>query len=210
MDDLLATVHFMLGRRGGGFQLHALGGPVAASGGMLPAGQSAPCADGEAFQAGTTAFRFTLPPAPAAVLPRRFKRGAVVTGVTCAAVILAVAAMGAAGSLSAPEAHAAAPASVPGPARPAKTSTPVEVAGLLGEHLAAEGLGNIALTALPDGSVEAAGEIMAQQAGAWREAKRWFDVGLAGQAVLVDHVAKSAAAPPLVIQAVWPGANPYV
>ena len=132
----------------------------------------------------------------------------VAVGVTCTTIALVAVAMGAAASLSPPKAQAAAPVPVPAPAPQART--PVELAGLMGDHLVAEGLGNVALTALPDGSVEAAGEIMAQQAGAWRQARRWFDAGFGGQAVLVDHVAVSAAAPPLAVQAVWPGANPYV
>ncbi len=51
---------------------------------------------------------------------------------------------------------------------------------------------------------------MLTQLPAWREAQRWFDARFGGSAVLVDLVAASAAAPPLAIQAVWSGPDPYI
>ncbi len=50
---------------------------------------------------------------------------------------------------------------------------------------------------------------MPQQMDQWREAQRWFDSGSGGQTVLVSRVTATAA-PPLAIQAVWPGPHPYV
>ncbi len=213
-DDLLASVHFMLDRHGDGFRLSALGGPVATRVGVLRAGQAASCADNESFQAGGTAFRFTAPAAPAAVRQRGAGRAGVAAGFaagfTCALVLLAAVNVGAAAGPASPDMRVAAPAQTPAPIPAPRTATAVEVVRLMGDHLAAEGLGNVVLTAMADGSVEAAGEIMAQQLDEWRHAQRWFDAGFAGRTVLVDHVAMSPAAPPLAIQAAWPGPHPYV
>jgi Inner membrane component of T3SS, periplasmic domain len=80
----------------------------------------------------------------------------------------------------------------------------------LREHLASAELGSLVLTAEPDGSIEARGQIWKSQEAAWHEVGRWFDAIEGGQAVLVDAVNVVPEAPPLTIQAVWPGRNPYV
>jgi hypothetical protein len=80
----------------------------------------------------------------------------------------------------------------------------------LRRHLAAVDLGSLVLTAQPDGSIEARGQISKAQETAWREVGHWFDSMAGGQAVLVDAVTISAEVQPLAIQAVWLGQNPYV
>jgi hypothetical protein len=80
----------------------------------------------------------------------------------------------------------------------------------LRQHLAAAELESLVLTAHPDGSIEARGQIAKNQEAKWREVGRWFDTIAGGQVVLVDAVSVAAEAQPLTIQAVWPGRDPYV
>jgi type III secretion system (T3SS) inner membrane Yop/CscD-like protein len=80
----------------------------------------------------------------------------------------------------------------------------------LRQHLAADDLGSLAVTARPDGSIEARGQISKAQEAAWSEVGHWFDSLAGGQAVLVDAVTVAAEVQPLAVQAVWPGPNPYV
>lgn len=107
--------------------------------------------------------------------------------------------------LPAPGQAAAAPAHLA-----ALVGAPIGAFHATAAHLAGVGLGGIALVALANGSVEARGEIMSQQADTWHSVQRWFDADFGSRVMLIDQVSVAAAVPPLAIQAVWPGAHSYV
>ncbi len=80
----------------------------------------------------------------------------------------------------------------------------------LRQHLTAVDLGSLAVTAQPDGSIVAQGQISKVQRATWQEAQRWFDNLARGQVTLVNAVGVAAEAKPLSIEAVWPGSIPYL
>ena len=89
-------------------------------------------------------------------------------------------------------------------------NTPAQLATLLRQRLVASGLDAVALVTQPDGSLEAKGQVSPQREVAWRDVSRWFDGVAGGRLVLVDQVRFAVEAPPLALQAVWPGRHPYV
>ncbi len=203
-DDLLAPSHFTLRRADAAIRLLATGGPVLLGGTTVGPGESAPCRDGMTFQAGDTAFQLTGL-SPAAATRRRASRPAVFAAAAAFSVIVLVSL-----ALNAGARQAAAPPLASATAAAARPTVATDALHALQERLAAANLGAVALAALADGSVEARGEIMPQQMAAWHEQQHWFDGAFGGRAVLVSQVTASAAAPPLAIQAVWPGQHPYV
>ncbi len=203
-DALMAPSHFTLRRADAAIRLLATGGPVSLGGTTVGLGESAPCRDGMTFQAGDTAFQLTGV-SPAAAARRRASRPAVFATAAALAVIVLVFL-----ALSAGARQGAAPPLASATAAAARPAVAADALHALQERLAAANLGVVALTALADGSVEARGEIMPQQMPAWHEQQHWFDGAFGGRAVLVNQVTASAAAPPLAIQAVWPGPHPYV
>jgi hypothetical protein len=87
----------------------------------------------------------------------------------------------------------------------------VAAIGSLRRHLVEVELSSLVVTAQPDGSIKARGQITKEQESTWHEVQHWFDTATAGQVMLVNTVSVGAVAPaPLAIQAVWPGRNPYV
>ena len=221
-DPVLAGTHLTLEREAGerepgGIRLRALGGPVSlADGTELAPGEATLCRGSTRFRAGGTSFRLDNPrtaqPRPARRLPaRRLTGRAALVGLGLGAACTLAAAVGIT-LAAAPTAEAVLP-----PARAEAKAAPVRpaspVAGVLEAvraRLASAGFETVSLAALPDGSVAARGQIAPPQEAAWRDVERWFDGAYGGRAVLVDQVRVAAEAPPLAVQAVWPGRNPYV
>ncbi len=222
VDDLLAPFHFRLDRAGADMRLHAMEGPVLLGGRIVAAEQSAPCRGEATLQAGNTIFQlpgFHLAGLHAVEAAPGGKSGAAVltglaafaAGVACTAIALIPLGLHAAVRWDS-GVHPPAVAAVVEPVRPA-AAPPVAATGALEalrQRIASAGLGSVALTATADNSVEARGDIMPQQVAAWHETQRWFDGTFGSRAVLVNQVVAAADAPPLAIQAVWPGPHPYV
>lgn len=92
-----------------------------------------------------------------------------------------------------------------------KPSEPINaVLNRLRRRLAESDLESITLTAEPDGSIKAHGQVRPQETAAWHEMGRWLDNATGGRTVLVDDVQATAEPQPLSVQAVWPGKDPYV
>ena len=213
-DPAMAGAHFTLEPEPDGVRLRALGGAVSlADGTELAPGETTLCGQGARFRAGATRFCIHDPRASP---PRRStSRVALASlGVSAACVLLAVVGIGlaatpAADAILAPgQAGSSRAEASAAPARSAPAAASVLEA--VRARLASAGLETISLAALPDGSVAARGQIAPPQEASWRDAQRWFDGLYGGRAVLVDQVRIAAEAPPLSIQAVWPGPTPYV
>jgi hypothetical protein len=181
--------------------------------------QSRRCASSIRFTSGGVTLRLEIagagPGSAVSSTRTRFRAYLVIS----ASLVLAVMVLSAAASFSAAPAVVQsndAPettGSIPATAREAVTSSHQRQAAAiesLQQHLAAVDLGSLVLTARPDGSIEARGQISRDQQATWREVEHWFDSLAGRRVVLVDAVSVGAAPQPLAIQAVWPGHNPYV
>ena len=183
---------------------------------QLAPGQSKRCPDGLRFTGGGITFRLDMPgAAPAQRSGLMTYMPACIGAVLCLAMLTTVVRLDAAAPPKALDLASETTGSLPAPAGPnAPAVQPVRPAGAvlesLRQHLDGAGLESITLTTQPDASIEARGLIAPQQDGAWREAGRWFDTVAGGRAVLVDQVRVATEAPPLAVQAVWPGNSPYV
>ncbi len=210
-DAMLAPVHFAIERHGqphAEMRLHAVGGPLLIGELIVAIGGSVACGPRTAFQAGRTAFELDDPqPAGVRRPDRTLRTGGWAAG-SCLAVALVSVPLHSVIDAKAQAASASA-SSVPR-ARPRANPPVLATREDLRRRLDEAGLSGITLAALQDASVEARGDIMPSQVPAWREVQRWFDARFGGGAVLVDLVAASAAAPPLAIQAVWSGPDPYI
>lgn len=215
-----AKTPFALNYRGGAVVLHAVDAPVELSGRkILAVGTSKRCSDGLRFTSGGIPFRLELasPKLNRPAQPVRFRLRSylpVLTGgLLCTALLGLVASLNLAPSVEASGISSETTGSIPATAVQSASESGQQLAATLQglrQHLAGSGLDSIALSSEPDGSIEARGQIMPQQQTAWLEAGRWFDGTAGGRAVLVDQVRISAEAPPLKVQAVWPGRSPYV
>jgi len=215
-----ARTSFALNYHDGSVVLHAVDAPVKLSGRkILSIGTSKRCTDGLRFTSGAIPFRLELPSSKLnrAVRPvgsrLRSYLPVLAGGVLLTALLSVMGSLDAAPPVEAYGISSETTASIPAAAvHSASQSSQQLTATLQGlrQHLGASGLDAIALTSQPDGSIEARGQIMPQQETAWHEAGRWFDGAAGGRVVLVDQVRVSAKAPPLTVQAVWPGRSPYV
>ena len=212
-DPMMAPLHFAVahapGRPRASLRLEALDGPLILDGRTLPPGSSIACGGGTVFHAGSTEFELSGSGAAAAV--RRWpSRTALATGfgagVVCAGIALVSVALHASLSRKA----VVGPHPVAAISRPLHPAASVHAQDALQQRLDSAGLSGIALASLPNGAVEARGEIMQSQLAAWLDTQRWFDGQFGGKATLVDQVSATNTAPPLAIAAVWPGPNPYV
>ncbi len=197
--------------------IHALRAPVdLGRGTILPPGRSRRCRIGARFTSGGVAFRLEPPSQgsrPARPVGPRlmWSLPAVAAGLLCTALLSAFAASTVGPPAEASDISRETTGSIPvdhGSSQPGQTTA--TVLRNLRQHLSSAGLDAIVLAVQPEGSIEARGQITPQQDAAWRETGRWFDGASGGRAVLVDQVSVVAEAPPLRIQAVWPGHNPYV
>ena len=204
----------------GAVVLEPLGLTVELQGRPLTPGRTRRCADGARFTCGGVAFRVETAStgAEVAVTKRRSLGWSVpvtAVGVLLASLLIALAPSTAAPPAPSRPASDEAAASVPvdfhaAPVPASRTSTATLLRDI-GRRLAAANLDAITLAAQPDGAIEARGQIAPQQLQAWRDVGRWFDgVASAGRTVLVDQVRVGADAPPLTVQAVWPGRRPYL
>ena len=209
-DPAMAGTHFTLEPEPGGVRLRALGGAVfLADGTKLAPGETTLRGDGARFRAGATHCCLHDPRANP---PRRSNSRIALAslGVSAVCVVLALVGIGLAATpaadavLTPGQADSASAA----PARSAPAAASVLEA--MRAQLASAGLETVSLAALPDGSVAARGQIAPPQEAVWHDAQRWFDGLYGSRAVLVDQVRIAAEAPPLSIQAVWPGVTPYV
>ena len=210
-DATLAPAHFAIestaGPRGG-LRLFAVGGPLRLGELTVAVGGAVACGHRTVFAAGQTEFELIGAAAERQPPPRRAARqtgaGAVLACVMAALLLVP------AHRLIDAKAEAATAMAAPPTGQPPREAPPPAIGEDLRRRLDSAGLPSITLTAMPDASVEARGEIMPSQAAAWLDVQRWFDERFGGQAVLVDLVSATGAAPPLAIQAAWPGPNPYI
>ncbi|UDL94590.1 hypothetical protein LGH83_19180 [Lichenihabitans sp. PAMC28606] len=180
---------------------------------VLQAGRSRRLPPGASFTSCGVSFRLD---GSALALPARQRASLVanhlpafVIGVLCTGMLSLVASLNAAPALHPVERSIETTGSIPA-ARPVILPEVSAVVDAFRQKLATTGLEAVTLKAEPDGSIEARGQITPQQAGAWHEASRWFDGAAGGVTVLVDQVSVASDPPPLTVQAVWPGRNPYV
>ncbi len=211
-----APTSFALDTSGDGVVLHAVATSIELPRRKkLAAGRSKRCRAGARFASHGTAFRLEGPqrkPFRPARYHLMWSVPVLAGGMFCIA-LLSVSASPNASPVEASDISYEATGSVPPKARDAAAGSgrPASaVLEMLREHLAATGLDSISVTARPEGSIEARGQISPQQDATWREAGRWFDGAAGGRAVLVDQVHVTAEPPPLTVQAVWPGRTPYV
>ena len=207
---------FTLEHRGRGVVLHATEAPIEYPGSKpMERGQSRRCANGVRFTSGGIAFRLevgALVPGQGFGSARSRLSGlmlAVAIGVLGAIILTALVSLSAAPAVVQSDAEIETTGSIPPPfSRP--TLSPLQRLALerLRRHLATVELSSLVLTAEPDGSIEARGQISKSQEATWHEVERWFDATAAAQVVLVNAVSVVAEPQPLTIQAVWPGSQP--
>lgn len=201
----------------GAVVLEPLGLPVGLRGRSLAPGRTSRCADGARFTCGGIAFRVdTAADGTGAAAPKRRSFGwsvpVTAVGVLLASLLVVLAPSSAAPPVPPLLISAETTASIPVDAHaPVKRTSSATLLQDVGRRLAAANLDTITLAVQPDGAIEARGQITPQQLQSWRDVGRWFDgVAAAGRTVLVDQVHVGADAPPLTVQAVWPGRRPYL
>lgn len=214
-DPTLAEAHFSLAHEPDGVLLGAIGGIISFSDGReLAPGATSLCDASVRFHAGATEFRLDIPTRPAAKasIARRWSGRTLLSGLGVGALCTALAAAGVIG--------AGTPSAQTAPLPPHLEAKTLSVAPIVAPvsgalkaaqtQLASAGIDSVALAKLADSSIEARGQISPNQQAAWRDVEHWFDSMYGGRAVLVEQIHVMAEPPPLVIQAVWPGHNPYV
>jgi type III secretion protein D len=210
---------FTLEHRGRDVVLHATEAPIEYPGSrLLERGESRRCAAGVCFTSGGIAFRLEV----VALVPGRGiglarpklsrRMAAVAIGVLSAIILTALVSLSAAPAVQSDAEIETTGSISPSSGRPTLSSLQGQSLALerLRRHLATVELSSLVLTAEPDGSIEARGQISKSQEATWHEVERWFDASAAAQVVLVNAVSVVAEPQPLTIQAVWPGLNPYV
>ncbi len=93
---------------------------------------------------------------------------------------------------------------------PLRQGNAAAAAAALRQRLDRSGLGTLAITAQPDGTVTAAGMLMPGDQASWDSARQWYDGRFGSDNVLVEQLSPSGSLPPLRIAAVWTGVGPYV
>jgi hypothetical protein len=221
LSDLPAGTSFVLDHWDGGVLVQAVDLYVDLPGHKsLAPGRSRRFIGDTRFISGGVAFRLEIREAAPALLatPRRSKiltyGSASLGGALCIAMLNVVASVNGAPSAKTPDITFETTGSIPVSTADHVVAKSSEETGAtlesLRRHLAVSGLDAITLTAEPDASIEARGQITPQQDAAWRETGRWFDTVARGRGVLVNQVRVSAEPPPLAVQSVWPGHDPYV
>jgi hypothetical protein len=220
-DLRIHATSFTLELRGRSVILHAADAPVEFPGRKsLERGESRRCAGGIRFTSSGIAFRLeisALGPGPlVSSTPSKFRSRVPVlaTGVlgTIMLTVLLVSLKAAPAIVQFDDAIETTGSVPTTSSRVVQSSGQRQLSALqsLRQHLATLELSSPVLTAEPDGSIEARGQISKYQEATWREVMHWFDTITNGQVVLVNSVSVAAEAQPLTIQAVWPGHNPYV
>ncbi|WP_407158252.1 hypothetical protein [Bradyrhizobium sp. STM 3557] len=220
ISDLRDGACFALENGSHGIVLHAIDGPIEISGRRtLKPGQSRRCANDARFRSGGVAFRLEIAPSvPDANVESMRAGSSLRMPILAAATLAAVALAGFVSFRPAPAVlqsndETETTGSIPAASsRDGSSVRQKQLSALesLRQHLATVDLGALALTARPDGAIEARGEISREQEAAWRDVEHWFDGIVNGQVVLVNAVSVGATPKPLAVQAVWPGQNPYV
>jgi hypothetical protein len=219
-DLRIHATSFTLEFRGRSVILHAADAPVEFPGRKsLERGESRRCAGGIRFTSSGIAFRLeisALSPGPlVSSTPSKFRSRMPVlaTGVLGTIMLTVLVSFKPAPAIVQSDDAIETTGSIPTtPSRVVQSSGQRQLSALqsLRQHLATLELSSPVLTAEPDGSIEARGQISKYQEAAWHEVMHWFDTITNGQVVLVNAVSVAAEAQPLTIQAVWPGHNPYV
>ena len=93
---------------------------------------------------------------------------------------------------------------------PGPSASVAKVLDELRGKLSTAGMDMVTVRLRRDGSIAAKGRISQAQTAAWRAIGHWFDSAAKGRYVLVDDLEIMPDAPPLTIEAVWSGSNPYV
>lgn len=95
--------------------------------------------------------------------------------------------------------------------QPANAATKGEVIPALAKHIEAAGLNGITLSGTGK-DIMASGSITQEQHAKWIEVVTWFDRTYSGTSTLVSTVQPSRrpSRPPVSVQAVWYGENPYM
>jgi YscD/CdsD-like Bon-like domain 3 len=219
-DLRIHATSFTLELRGRSVTLHAADAPVEFPGRKsLECGESRRCAGGIRFTSSGIAFRLeisALSPGPVvSSTPSKFRSRMPVlaTGVLGTIMLTVLVSLKAAPAIVQSDDAIETTGSIPTTSsRVVQSSGQRQLSALqsLRQHLATLELSSPVLTAEPDGSIEARGQILKYQEATWHEVMHWFDTSTNGQVVLVNAVSVAAEAQPLTIQAVWPGHNPYV
>ncbi|RUX51941.1 MAG: FHA domain-containing protein [Mesorhizobium sp.] len=225
-DAGIAPVHARLRRKGGQFEIEAVGGDVAlATGETIHEGHGSRCRLPLTIGVGDARIRLVNPERPASRWSFSNRPLLVAGSVLCAVFALSLAANGL--SLAKPDIGEMQPAQDGEPVRmafagetgkevlddssPAQLQTAAEAESRLKQRLEQSGISTLTVQRSP-GRLVVSGMIPNDKSGVWTETQSWFDQAFGAHIPLVSNVMIGDAqqAPRLTLQAIWYGDRPYV